>query len=403
MRAFLFLAAALAAVVSPGVTFVTHREATNVAERVVAGQVRTVTTPIPESKTNLVSYVNRSAHPVTGEVRDEDEDGSVVIGKGASGTIASNYIAGVTSSTRLRSEAVAIGHNATVAFDGRGDRVQGIAIGWNAKADGSNVIAIGSGAKHWYELDEEGDRTYARGSETVALGYCARATANCAVQIGKGINTVANSLKFRDAWIVRNGRLASVTDTNDVIAIIADYFRPQTLTNLDEIAVRSHALSVYAPETPVGEEIGVSATGTRNYEILLPDTEEIRSGLPFTFDADFAGAVKYGSWWTNRLVRLPALVIVREPVRGTCILTVKTYDDGRDWTPVVVSAVETNGCVEVRGTNLHAVAAAEIGGTRVPVGYPLYAKVTVRTNGVAGASGWLLDAQGERTAGFTVE
>lgn len=331
MRAFLFLAAALAAVVSPGVTSVTHREATNIAESVVGREVRIASTPIPEAKTNLVTYVRAKAHPVTGEVRGEDEDGSVVIGKGASGTISTNFMEGVTAKTQLRSEAIAIGHNATVSNANTKATVQGIAIGWNAKAIGSNALAIGSGAKHWYETDEGGDRTYANGSETVAFGYCARATANCAVQIGKGINTNANTLQFREWQLVgADGKIPSarlpasgVVDTNGVLSIAAAYFRPQVVTNLDEIAVRSHTLAVYSPSEPVGDEAGVTATATRDYEIFLPDTEQLRAGLPFSFDTDFEGAVKLGSWWTNRIDRLPALIRVREPVPGTCILSVE--------------------------------------------------------------------------------
>ena len=202
--------AAVTAVFAEGAMPVTHREATNIVESVIGAEVRVSSTPIPAAKTNLLTYVREKAHPVTGETREEDEDGSVVIGKDASGTISTNFMEGVTAKTQLRSEAIAIGHNATVSNANTKATVQGIAVGWNAKAIGSNAIAIGSGAKHWYETDEGGDRTYANGSEAVAFGYCARVAANRAVQIGKGINTNAETLQFREWPLVgADGKIPS--------------------------------------------------------------------------------------------------------------------------------------------------------------------------------------------------
>ena len=325
MRKILVLAFAALAAELHGAMPVSHREATNIAERAVASAV--MSTPIPPAKTNLATYVNRKAHPVTGVAKDEDEDGSVVIGKNASGTISPSFIDSITAPTQLRSEAIAIGHNATVTNDANGTRRQGIAIGWNAKAVGSNALAIGSGAKHWYESDEGGDRTYARGSEATALGYCARATADRAVQIGNGINTTPGSLKFRDVYIVRGGRLDGALSTNDVIAMAEDYLRPRVETGEASITARSYSLTVYSPSGWVEDELEVWPTATRNYELFLPDTPELRGALPISVDAAFEGAVKLGAWWTNKVTRLPALVKVREPVPGTCILEIDVFGE----------------------------------------------------------------------------
>ena len=125
---------------------------------------------------------------------------------------------------------------------------------------------------------------------------------------------------------MKDGRLAGALSTNDVVAMIADYMRPQVLTDEYGVTVRSHALAVYSPGGPV-DEVEITATGSRDYEIYFPDTAEMRASLPLSFDADFAGAVKVGSWWTNKVHSLPALMRVREPVPGTCILSVEVFGE----------------------------------------------------------------------------
>ena len=368
---------------------------------------KTVTTePIPPNLTNRVSYTNSKTYE--GETRDEDENGSVVIGKNAVGTIDDGYIRsleGGSGKVSLRSEAVAIGHNATVSNKSSRTSVQGIAIGWNAKAVGSNPIAIGSGAFHWYEDEEVGDRTYANGSEAVALGYCARALADQAVQIGSGINTQKNSLKFRDTFIVKNGRvMGGGVDTNQVEDISRGMLEPGIVEGIGgEITVRSHAITTYAPTGHV-DEVAVTPTGSRNFEIYMPNTAEIRAGLPILFDTEIAGGVtRLGPWWTNRVRRLPAKATVREPVPRTLILEVEEYATDWDWSPVVTRAFETDGAVRVEGTNLHFTAAARIGGVAHRVANPLYGVVNVSTNGVSGAAGELIGADGSAIAGFVVE
>ena len=156
------------------------------------------TTPIPAWKADVVSYIN----PRKGV--NEDQDGSVVIGKGASGTVPLGEIEGRTVKTILRSEAVAIGHNAAVEPVPSIDQVivQGVAIGWNARASGNGGVAIGAGAQHWDETPMEGGGAYASGNMSFALGYGAKATATGAAQIGLGENAEAGTLKFKDWKVV---------------------------------------------------------------------------------------------------------------------------------------------------------------------------------------------------------
>ena len=362
-------------------------------------------TPIPNDLKDRVSYVNWKTSG--GETRPEDENGSVVIGKGAQGTIDPDYIASLSNATgnvTLRSEAVAIGHNATVSNTSTKATVQGISIGWNAKAVGSNPIAIGSGALHWYEDEEVGDRTYAKGSEAVAIGYCARALANQAVQIGNGVNDTPASLKFRNTFIVKDGKVQAGVETNEVEDISRRMLEPQVFVGLDEeITVRSHAITTYSP-TGYVDEVAVTPTGSRNYELYFTNTAENRGRLPYLFQTEIDGDVTtFGTWWTNKVLRLPVKAAVKEPLPKTLILEVEEYADGWDWSPVVVRAFETNGAVRIDGTNLHFTAAASIGGVRHEVKNPLYGVVNVNTNGVTPMIGTLWGANGEELAGFVVE
>lgn len=366
---------------------------------------KTVTTePIPPDLTNRVSYINSKTYE--GETRDEDENGAVVIGKGAVGTPSAEYIRSLTNTTgkvTLRSMSVAIGQNARArSADGRA--AQAIAIGPNAKAEGANAIAIGAGAVHWFEDDETGPAAIAKGSEAIAIGYNAKAKAASAVQIGHGKNEVANSLKFQDTWVVKDGKVQAGVDTNEVEDISRGMFEPQVFVGLDEeITVRSHAITTYSP-TGYVENVAITPTGSRNYEIYIPNTDEMRERLPFLFDTEIEGEVtKLGPWWTNKVLRLPFKATVKEPLQKTLILEVEEYADGWDWTPVVVRAFETNGAVRVEGTNLHFTASARIGGVGHAIKNPLWGVVNVSTNGVSGVTGELVGADGGVIAGFTVE
>ena len=371
---------------------------------------KTVTTePIPPNLTNNVSYVRPRTDPVTGETRDEDENGAVVIGKGAVGTVDPNYIRSLTNATKttyLRSMSVAIGQNAR-ARSADGKSAQAIAIGANAKAEGSNAIAIGAGAVHWYEDDETGPAAVAKGSQAIAIGYDAKATANNALQIGSGTNNVKNSFKFRDVFIVKDGKIqGGGFDTNDVKAVVSAELDPASasVSNM-EVTVKSHAITAIVPGSSMypGDELYIKTTGTRNFELYLPNSDSVRSGLPISIDTELEGVTKLGPWWTNRIVRLPAKVSMKEPVPKTLILEVEEYATDWDWSPVVTRAFETNGAVRIEGTNLHFTASARIGGVGHDVKNPLYGAVSVQTNGVSGASGELIGADGSGIGSFRVE
>lgn len=367
-------------------------------------------TPVPRSMAGRVGYMRPRTSG--GKTRLEDENGAVVIGKGAVGTVDPDYIRsleGGDTNVYIRSSSVAIGHNAT-ARDANGRQAQSIAIGWNSKASAVNAIAIGSGAVHWYEDDTTGPAAVASSDQAVAVGYDAKARASGAVQLGRGVNESPNSLKFQNVYVVKDGKVqGGGTNTNDVRAIsreeTKDALDPSVVSELgEEIVVKSHAMTTYSPTNGTPEEVGVIPSGTRNYEIYLPNTPEMRAGLPFSFDTDIEGEVaKLGPWWTNRIVRLPAKITMKEPLPKTLILEVDEYATGWDWTPVVVRAFETNGAVRIEGTNLHFAAAARIGGAEIAVRNPLYGVVNVATNGVSGVAGALVGKGGDEIASFVVE
>ena len=372
---------------------------------------KTVTTePIPPDLTNRVGYVNSKTYE--GETRDEDENGAVVIGKGAVGTPSKEYVRSLTNATGkvvLRSTSVAIGANAR-ARDENGRRAQSIAIGWNSKASAVNSIAIGSGAVHWHETDETGPAAVASASESIAIGYDSKARASQSVQIGRGVNDEAKSLKFYDTFVVKDGKVqGGGTNTNDVRDISREETRnalePSVLCELsEEVTVRSHAMTTYAPTNGTPEELLVSATASRNFEVFLPNTPEMRSGLPVSFTTEIEGEVtRLGPWWTNKVLRLPAKLTMKEPLPKTLILEVEEYATEWDWTPVVTRAYETNGWVRIEGTNLHFAAAARIGGARLAVRNPLYGVVNLPTNGVSGVVGALVGKDGDEIASFVVE
>ena len=364
------------------------------------------TTPIPPNLTNLVSYINYKEHE--GVTIPEDEDGSVVIGKNANGTVSPTYIASLTNKTTrttLRSASVAIGMNADATGGKDGGTAQSIAIGWNSKAKASNAIAIGSGAVHWFEDDETGPAAIAAGSESIALGYEAKAKASGSMQIGRGRNEEPNSLKFWDTYIVKDGKVQGSLDTNAVKTLVSENLDPTLVQDLtDELTVKSHALTTYAPTNGVPDELALTPTGTRNYEIYLPNTAEMRAALPMSFLTEIEGDVtKLGPWWNKKATRLPVKIAVKEPLPKTLILEVEEYETDWDWTPVVVSATCSNATVNVVGTNLHWMVSATLGGTNYPISNPLYGQLHFSADVPIGTEGQLKDAEGVSRVTFTIE
>ena len=310
----------------------------------------------------------------------DDQNAAVAVGKGAVAALSEGDVRNAPDGTVLRSVSVAIGGNAVATNAAKS--AQAVAVGWNAQAVGNNSIAIGSGAQHPNETAETGDATVASGSTAVAIGYAAKAKAKGAWQLGQGVNAEADTLKFRDVTIVKDGRVAGVLDTNEVARAAASALEPATAAEYggeygDEIAVRSHTVTTFSPTNAVGPgfELAVKPTLSRNFEVFLPNTPEMRSGLPIWLDTEIAGPLtRLGPWWTNRVARLPAKVRVVEPCAGILIAEVEEYDDGHDWTPALAAAYVTNGTARVDGTNLHFAAWCSVGGgERVRVPAPLYA------------------------------
>lgn len=135
-----------------------------------------------------------------------------------------------------------------------GDAGYDIAIGWRSVAVGSGAIAIGCGTKSGqnYWLDDErtqhnpneqataavganaisiGRGTRAENDSSIAVGYGARANANGAVQLGAGSNIEANTLKFQNTTIVKDGKLVGAFDPAEL--------DPQVLAIQDEAIVNS--------------------------------------------------------------------------------------------------------------------------------------------------------------------
>lgn len=315
-------------------------------------------------------------------------------------------VVNASSNKTLRSVSVAIGAHADATVSS-GANSQGIAIGYYAQAKANNAIAIGAGMQHTNETITTGNATVATGSTSVAIGYdakafadgviaigkSAKATAANAVQLGAGTNSDANTLKFQNVTIVKDGKIYGALDTNEVVKAVSDSLDPQILLEEQEnVTVRSHGMLTIAPTNSLnaGSEIGLTPTGTRNYEVFVANTEETRAGLPLNFASEIPGPVTLlGPWWTNKVMRLPVKIRMQEPMQGVVIVEVEQYNDGYAWNTSISSAILTNGQVVVHGTNLHfathyAVGVHEAGDefAKYPITNPLYATLYLPTNGV---------------------
>lgn len=133
----------------------------------------------------------------------------VELGLGAKATV---DLSGLSSNAIVRSVSTAIGPGADASNPDNPSMQQGIAVGNQARAKGTNAIAIGAGIRHEDEDDLTGDNAYAGANEAIAGGYSAKATASQAValgsrarahaqgawQLGEGVNSNRNTLAFRD-------------------------------------------------------------------------------------------------------------------------------------------------------------------------------------------------------------
>lgn len=380
---------------------------TNAVESIssVSNSVETMIEPTPSLTEEEI------ARGLTYEKNGILQNGAIQIGNNAVATIDPEYVKNAPDGTILRSVSVAIGDYSNARADGKGQS-QSVAIGWFSQAKGGNSIAIGSGAQHTNETAMSGGATVATGDCSIALGYTAKATAPNSVQIGYGTNSTPNSLQFRDVTIVKDGKIAldvNTLTTNDVESIIMDfvnaYLTPRTIDEVPSdgvIVIKSHAITTLSPtnETAALDEVVVESNASRNYEIYIPNVTSTRASLPILFDTEDESLEKIGAWWTQKALRLPLLMKVREPKDKTVILDVEVYDDGWDWTPVITNAVwETSSDGTMRnlkrvwGQNLQTVTEIQVayekadGSTNVvvssSVGNALYRMIDPTIDGIA--------------------
>lgn len=299
------------------------------------------------------------------------QDTAVVIGEEAKGTVDPNYVETAGSNTILRSVSVAIGGHAD-AMVTNSSQSQAIAIGWMSQAKASNAIAIGSGNQATNETAMTGDAAYAAGDSSIAMGYGAKATGKQAVQFGKGVNDTAQSFKFFDTYIVKDGKLAidGSLDTNLITKAISEALDPKFVQDYDDpmeelVYVKSHAITTIS-FTNRNSLLGVDLepTSSRNYEVFFPDTPEMRTGLPVGFDtSSTTNLTRLGVWWNRKILKLPFMAKVQEPIKGMVLITAEEYptlDSAADWTPVITGVVwqttnDLKTISRVNGSNLHTV------------------------------------------------
>ena len=182
-------------------------------------------------------------------------------------------------------------------------------------------------------------------------------------QEAKGLSYTSYKDGQREDGAIAIGRHAKAAVDDTYLAKLKELLAPVTITDADEcmITAKSHTITTISPTNGVVAAFDIVAGASRNYEIYVPNTENTRRGLPCVVKLqalDDTTLVGVGQWWDRKITRLPALFKLREPVAGTVILDVETYDDGTDWTPQVTNAVwsTTNGVMtleKVQGINLH--------------------------------------------------
>ncbi len=291
----------------------------------------------PESVFQSVPLTEeQKARGITYEKKGIQQDTAIAIGEGAKASVDPAYVETAGSNTILRSVSVAIGGHADARVDNYCN-AQAIAIGWMSQAKASNAIAIGSGNQSTNETAMTGDAAYAAGDSSIAMGYGAKATALQAVQFGKGVNDTKQSFKFFDTYIVKDGKLAveeSSIDTNTVEEIVADAIAaaldPRIVHDYDDpdnelIKVQSHAITTLLPTNALFADVDVEATSTRNYELFFADTPEMRQNLPVQVFSGNTNLTKLGVWWNRKILRLPFMAKVQEPITNLVLLTVEEY------------------------------------------------------------------------------
>lgn len=204
----------------------------------------------------------------------------------------------------------------------------GITIGRNAVSTGTNVVTIGDNA------DNKAESGIVIGSASatstaisgIALGGSARVQAPNAVQIGKGVNLVENSLQFHNTQIVGGDGHVNATKINGVLS--TDIFES------DKKTVKNATDATNVTGTIGGRDIN---------EIFVGETATVKTaesltttvGDPYTpvyFIGGLPGecAIKYyaGRGWdsNNNQVLIP-------------YVDISNYDDGKKWLLITLPTV----------------------------------------------------------------
>ena len=238
-----------------------------------------------------------------------EENGSVTIGKDAQASISKSKVDSLTSANVLRNVGIAIGTKAV--SEGSSDiKNQSIAIGYRAHAKNSNAIAIGPSAQ---------------------------ATAENAIQLGTGTNSEANTLKFQDVSIVKNGYLTSGS------AIPRELTGPESSHYGDQdFTVDPGSVNTLLPnaELTPGTEISIETKDDlRNFEVFIPNESEVRSGMPMNLESRIADKSVRATFinGVRQAHRLPVKVKVTQPYSRLVLFEVTEIDDGTEWQPVITN------------------------------------------------------------------
>lgn len=266
------------------------------------------------------------------------------------------------------------------------------ALGWRANAVGQHSIAIGAAKKSGQDYFVDGRvntnsdlcvavgddaiaigfNTKAYKNKSVALGYYATANADSAVQIGMGTNATPKSVKFYDTTVFKDGKLVGAFNPED---LDPKKVQIETIT-ADEIVVTCmpHRVNTLTSVTNlgVGTECYLEPTGSRNYDVFIPNKSEFRAGMPITLDIEIDDCSAVFMDDKNQIYHLPAMVHVQQPDDDMILFTIKELKDKKyDWKPVVTNInikfdlvagkfFTEGGKKSLEGYNLHAATAYKI-------------------------------------------
>lgn len=318
-----------------------------------------------------------------------DQNSAVEIGDDAIAALDQSYVSSLNSATTLRNVSVAIGARAAAVNPSNSATAQAVAIGYCANAEGGQSIAIGPGARHLTdETDMTGHNAYASGSTSIAIGYSAKATgdktvaigsgqgghtlasatksvaignsaqatATGAVQLGTGVNNEENTLKFQDVTIVKDGKVIGGFEES---ALDPKEHVLDLVNNEGEITVKTHVINTITVtnDLTASTEVGVNATGLRNYEVFIPNDEHTRPGLPFNMESELPAGITAMFRSEKTFSKFPVMITVRQPTSKYVIISAEYMDDGyTNWNPVVtncnlVYSGSTNKKLYVRPNN----------------------------------------------------